>query len=198
MGSLGKANTLASEIPNPLPQLRLRGLDLTRQGAPGASFPLSIPIDGAWPDRFTRHRGPEKLGRCGSSPGYLGGAIEPGQPGRPPAGQEAKGQGPCPPLCRTKNPAATRDRSAPRVVSFRLNLILRLSLCFFLRLSLCFFQNAAGRCPWCQISGSVPESGSFASTESKPSDVKPLQSKSCSRILVKLRRSRPYRSVCSG
>ena len=50
MGSLGKANTLASE--NSLPQLRLRGLDLTRQVAPGTSFPLSVPIDGAWPDRF--------------------------------------------------------------------------------------------------------------------------------------------------
>jgi len=34
--------------------LRLRGLDLTRQVAPGASFPLSVPIDGAWPDRFDR------------------------------------------------------------------------------------------------------------------------------------------------
>jgi len=38
---------------NPLPQLRLRGLDLTRQVAFGASFPLSAPIDGAWPDRFS-------------------------------------------------------------------------------------------------------------------------------------------------
>jgi hypothetical protein len=40
VGSLGKVNTLASE--NPLPQLRLRGLDLTHQVAPGASFPLSV------------------------------------------------------------------------------------------------------------------------------------------------------------
>src|SRR5271166_872099 len=52
VGSLGKANTLASE--NPLPQLRLRGLDLTRQVAPGDSFPLSVPIGGARPDRFRR------------------------------------------------------------------------------------------------------------------------------------------------
>jgi len=51
MGSLGETITLASE--NPLPRLRLRGLDLTRQVAPGASFPLSVPIDSAWPDRFT-------------------------------------------------------------------------------------------------------------------------------------------------
>ena len=50
MGSLGQAHTLAGE--NPLPRLRLRGLDLTRQVVPGASFPLSVPIDGAWPDRF--------------------------------------------------------------------------------------------------------------------------------------------------
>jgi len=38
---------------NPLPQLRLRGLDLTRQVAFGAAFPLSAPIGGAWPDRFS-------------------------------------------------------------------------------------------------------------------------------------------------
>jgi len=50
VGSLGKANSLASE--NPLPQMRLRGLDLTSQVASCASFPLSVPIDGAWPDRF--------------------------------------------------------------------------------------------------------------------------------------------------
>ncbi len=50
VGSLGKANTLASE--HPLHQLRLRGLDLTREGAPGASLSLAVPIDGAWPDRF--------------------------------------------------------------------------------------------------------------------------------------------------
>jgi hypothetical protein len=49
-GGLGKANTLASQ--KPLPQLWLRGLDLTSQAAPGTSFPLSAPIDGAWPDRF--------------------------------------------------------------------------------------------------------------------------------------------------
>ena len=52
MGSLGKENTLASENPNPLPQLRWRGLDLTHQVAPGVSFHLSVPIDSAWPDRF--------------------------------------------------------------------------------------------------------------------------------------------------
>jgi len=33
--------------------LRLRGLDLSHQVAPGVSFPLSVPIDSAWPDRFT-------------------------------------------------------------------------------------------------------------------------------------------------
>ena len=44
----------------PLPQLRLRGLDLTRQVAPGASFPLSVPIDSAWPDRFCPYW-PEEL-----------------------------------------------------------------------------------------------------------------------------------------
>jgi hypothetical protein len=31
-----------------------RGLDLTQQVAPRVSFPLSVPIDGAWPDRFNR------------------------------------------------------------------------------------------------------------------------------------------------
>jgi hypothetical protein len=37
VGSLGKADTLASE--NPLPQSLLRGLDLTYQVARGAFFP---------------------------------------------------------------------------------------------------------------------------------------------------------------
>jgi len=32
--------------------LRLHGLDLTRQVALGVLFPLSIPIDSAWPERF--------------------------------------------------------------------------------------------------------------------------------------------------
>ncbi len=36
-------------------QLRLRGLDLTRQVAPGASFPLFVLVDSAWPE------GPNKL-----------------------------------------------------------------------------------------------------------------------------------------
>jgi len=52
MGSPRKASTLVSENPNPLPPLRLRGLDLTRQAAPDASMSLSVPIDGAWPDWF--------------------------------------------------------------------------------------------------------------------------------------------------
>ena len=56
MGSLGQAHTLAGE--NPLPRLRLRGLDLTRQVVPGASFGLSVPIDSAWPDRFLRFLNP--------------------------------------------------------------------------------------------------------------------------------------------
>jgi len=38
----------------------MRGLDLTRQVAFGASFPLSVPIDGAWPERlpWTARQGP--------------------------------------------------------------------------------------------------------------------------------------------
>jgi hypothetical protein len=51
-GESGERKHLASENPNPLPRLRLRGLDLTRQVAPGASFPLAVPIEGAWPDWF--------------------------------------------------------------------------------------------------------------------------------------------------
>jgi len=31
----------------------MRGHDLTRQVVPDASFPLSVPVDGAWPNRFT-------------------------------------------------------------------------------------------------------------------------------------------------
>ena len=56
MGSLGKVNAIASE--NPPLQLRLSGLDLTRQVAPGSSFPVSISIDGAWPDQFDRFSPP--------------------------------------------------------------------------------------------------------------------------------------------
>src|SRR5208283_1549041 len=37
---------------NSLPQLCLSGLDLTRQVAFGAAFPLSVPIDSAWPERL--------------------------------------------------------------------------------------------------------------------------------------------------
>ena len=42
---VGSVKTFASE--NPLTQLRLRALDLARQVAPGTSFPLSLPINGA-------------------------------------------------------------------------------------------------------------------------------------------------------
>src|SRR5271157_4771188 len=50
---------------NPLPELRLRGLDLTRQVASGVSFPLSVPIDGAWPDRFHQLSDVHRLGATG-------------------------------------------------------------------------------------------------------------------------------------
>ena len=46
-----KPNTLASENPNPLPQLRLHGLDLTRQVAPGIYSPV-YPNHSAWPELF--------------------------------------------------------------------------------------------------------------------------------------------------
>ena len=55
MGTLGKGNTFASK--NPLSQSRMRGQNLTRQVAPDASFPLSVPVDDAWPNRLNRFTG---------------------------------------------------------------------------------------------------------------------------------------------
>ncbi len=46
------------------PNVRLRGLDLPRQVAPGTSFPLSVPIVGAWPDRLPGLTGFTGLGAC--------------------------------------------------------------------------------------------------------------------------------------
>ena len=35
----------------------MRGQNLTRQVAPDASFPLSVPVDDAWPNRLNRFTG---------------------------------------------------------------------------------------------------------------------------------------------
>ncbi len=70
MGSLRKVKAFASENPNSLPQLQLRGLDFTSQVAAGVSFPLSVPIDGAWPDRF----GLDERGYCITAGLACGGA----------------------------------------------------------------------------------------------------------------------------